>query len=378
MTERSNDTERPPGIWQTLRAAEKAAPRSTRRALVYLALAVDAMLLLYFVLDFKGLQPMELVEAASVVLGATGMACLGSVLLLQHAQQRAAGEGDVAWAETKLPTQIALVLPVAAAAGAAALAGSIGMTLVRAALGSPEHFIIAGFMTVYLGVIGRIIFGSTRSLYLYGQRQAAAAERARAELAEARMTALQAQMNPHFLFNTLNTVASLVRRDARAAETTVEDLAHVMRRTLDRSARPLSTVADEIDYVRAWLAIEQQRMGDRLAVAWQVDPMLVNRSMPTMTLQPIIENALKHGVGAKLEGGTIQITVMEAADGLRVIVEDDGPGFVQRHREGTGLGNLRERLRTQYGKAAQLRIEHPARGARVVVDLPPTLTLAGR
>ena len=465
----------PPGAWETIRTAIASAPRATRRTLAALWGAGAVMVAVQFTFDFGGFYlPLEVAEAIGVTLGALGMGSLGSVLVLQTAQQRAAGEARAVWAETKTPTQIVLVLPLAAAAGGAALAAAIGITVVRALLGSPEHYVIAAFMAAYLVVVGRIIFGATRSLYVYGRRQSAAAERARAEVAEARMQALQAQMNPHFLFNTLNTVASLVRRDptsaeqtvehlssvlrrtldrssrrmstvadevdyvraylvvvgriifgatralyvygrrqsaaaerARAevaearmqalqaqmnphflfntlntvaslvrrdptsAERTVEHLSSVLRRTLDRSSRPMSTVADEVDYVRAYFAIEQQRFGNRLQVEWHVDSWARSRTLPTMTLQPLVENAVKHGIGNRLDGGAIRIAISEVGEGLRIIVEDDGPGFASPHRDGTGLGNLRQRLQTQYAGVASLRIEHPPMGARVVVDLPP-------
>jgi len=362
----------PPGAWETIRTAIASAPRATRRTLAALWGAGAVMVAVQFTFDFGGFYlPLEVAEAIGVTLGALGMGSLGSVLVLQTAQQRAAGEARAVWAETKTPTQIVLVLPLVAAAGGAALAAAIGITVVRALLGSPEHYVIAAFMAAYLVVVGRIIFGATRSLYVYGRRQSAAAERARAEVAEARMQALQAQMNPHFLFNTLNTVASLVRRDPTSAERTVEHLSSVLRRTLDRSSRPMSTVADEVDYVRAYFAIEQQRFGNRLQVEWHVDSWARSRTLPTMTLQPLVENAVKHGIGNRLDGGAIRIAISEVGDGLRIIVEDDGPGFASPHRDGTGLGNLRQRLQTQYAGVASLRIEHPPMGARVVVDLPP-------
>ena len=377
MTARSKPT-RPPGAWETIRTAIASAPRTTRRALLGIWGAGVVMIGVQFAFDFGGFHlPLEVAEAIGVTLGALAMGGLGSVMMLQGAQQRAAGEARAVWAETKTPTQIVLVLPLAAAAGGAGLAAAIGITVVRALLGSPEHYAIAAFMAAYLVAVGRIIFGATRTLYVYGRRQAAAVERARAELAEARVQALQAQMNPHFLFNTLNTVASLVRRDPTSAERTVEHLSSVLRRTLDRSTRPMSTVADEIDYVRAYLAIEQQRFGDRLQVEWRVDSWTRSRTIPTMTLQPLVENALKHGISGRLDGGAIRIAITEVGGGLRLIVEDDGPGFASPYRDGTGLGNLRQRLEAQYGSTASLRVEHPPVGARVVLDLPPAPLLAG-
>ena len=177
-------------------------------------------------------------------------------------------------------------------------------------------------------------------------------------------------MNPHFLFNALNTIASLVRTDARAAEATTENLAAILRRTLDRSRSTVSTVEDEADYLRAYLAIEQERYGDRLSVEWRIDPGALPLRIPPMTLQPLAENALKHGIGGRLEGGRMRIVAARADGRLRLEVEDDGAGFAADAADGTGLGNLRARLATLYGDRASLTVTRLPRGARVTVELP--------
>src|SRR5690606_32119159 len=156
------------------------------------------------VFDFEGFGvPLEVIEAAGVVLASLGMAILATVLLLQAAQQREMGVARSAFAETRVPTQVVLVLPLDAAVGAVTVAIAMGMIATRALLGSPEHFVAVAFMAIYLGIVSRIIFGASRTLYEYGRRQAAAAERARGETVQATMAALQAQTSPHFLFNTL-------------------------------------------------------------------------------------------------------------------------------------------------------------------------------
>jgi two-component sensor histidine kinase len=222
---------------------------------------------------------------------------------------------------------------------------------------------------VFIPVAGKMVTGTTRFLYQHAAEQAEAAAKAQSEAAEAQLAALQAQMNPHFLFNALNTVASLVRTDARAAESTVENLASVLRRTLDRSRRTLSTVEDEVDYVRAYLAVEQERHGQRLVVQWAIDPRTLPLALPTMTLQPLVENALKHAMGARLEGGHIRISSVLRERVLTLAVADDGGGFARGYREGTGLANLRARLMTIYDDRARLTIESTISGATVRVEI---------
>jgi two-component system LytT family sensor kinase len=274
------------------------------------------------------------------------------------------------------------------------MAGGLGVF--AAILDRPlSRAMVAGMAIWFFFWTTSMIAVTTRFLYGHAREQAEAAERARGEATESQLAALQAQMNPHFLFNTLNTVASLVRTDAAAAEATVENLAVVLRRTLDRSRRVVSTVDDEIDHLAAYISVAKQRFEDRLQVQWSVDPSARDVLLPTMTLQPLVENALKHGIGARLEGGALHIGVQleegprsaaeastptgdghdgfaSGAGGQRLILEvaDDGPGFPRKHREGTGLSNLRARLVTLYGEAAELVIDRGAPGSRVVVSVP--------
>jgi sensor histidine kinase YesM len=236
-----------------------------------------------------------------------------------------------------------------------------------------REWYLAGGLTSMIAVLlysARLTADSTRFLYRYAREQAEAAQHAQAEAADARLHALQAQMNPHFLFNALNTIASLVRTDVRAAEATTENLAAILRRTLDRSRSTISTVEDEADYLRAYLAIEQERYGDRLSVDWRIDPAALPLRIPPMTLQPLAENSLKHGIGGRLEGGRMRISAVRADGRLRLEVEDDGAGFAADAADGTGLGNLRARLATLYGDRASLTVDRLPRGARVTVELP--------
>ena len=234
----------------------------------------------------------------------------------------------------------------------------------------PIFVIVIALFGTYLVLAIRTVSHTARFLYEYAQTQAEEAAIAQAEATEAQLAALQAQVNPHFLFNALNTVASLVRTDGKAAESTVEHLSDVLRRTLDRSRRTLGTVREEIEYLKSYLAIEQARWGDRLTVDWAIDPEALGAPLPPMTLQPLVENALKHGIGNRLAGGRIHIGATRGNGKLSLVVADDGVGFAHRYEERTGLGNLRSRLRTLYGEDSALRVEQNGAGATVVVEIP--------
>lgn len=282
------------------------------------------------------------------------------------------GEWSTRWRWRLLPSrmnEMLLALPVLSQVSA--VLATVGAAVLVPIVWREWYFVFALVpMVVVVFYSVRVTADSTRFLYAHAREQAAAAERAQAEAADARLAALQAQMNPHFLFNALNTIASLVRTDARAAEATTENLAAILRRTLDRSRSTLSTVEDEADYLRAYLSIEQARFGDRLSVEWQIDPAALPVRIPPMTLQPLAENALRHGIGGRLEGGRVRIAARRMDGVLRLEVEDDGAGFVRGAREGTGLGNLRARLATLYGDRASLDIEPLPRGTLATVQLP--------
>ena len=306
---------------------------------------------------------------AGLLGGASGV-LLGSTAMLFNATQGDGCKRRFNWglAPRKMNSML-LALPVLAF-GSGALGAAATAVMVPYAIREPLILLgVAG--TLYAtAAAGKMAADATRYLYTYGREQADAAERARAEASDAQLAALQAQVNPHFLFNALNTIAALVRTDPRAAETTTENLARILRRTLDRTHRSNCTVDDEIDYLRAWLAVERERYGERLRVDFDVDVAAAELKIPTMTLQPLVENSLKHGIAGKLEGGRVAVRARRENGRLHLEVEDDGAGFPRDPREGTGLTNLRSRLETIYGAAAELRVERPAAGARVVIELP--------
>jgi len=198
-------------------------------------------------------------------------------------------------------------------------------------------------------------------------------------LLQSRMEALQSQINPHFLFNTLNSVSSLVRRNPDSAREMIVKLSNILRRLL-RKGEALAPLREEIEFLDDYLDIEVVRFGrDKLTVHKELDVASLDHLVPSMILQPLVENALKHGLADKLEGGNIYLR-SRASDGRIVIeVEDDGVGMPvsgESSSSGTGIGmaNVSERLQVVYGDAAEITIEsQPGHGTLVRLTLPVLL-----
>jgi hypothetical protein len=188
---------------------------------------------------------------------------------------------------------------------------------------------------------------------------------------DAQLRALQAQIEPHFLFNTLANVVSLIDAQPPAARQMLERLIDLLRGSLSASRAQHATLGQELDLVRAYLDIQAIRMGPRLAV--EVDAAADVRVLPVppLLLQPLVENAIAHGLEPKIEGGRIRVTAALRDGGLELVVEDNGVGFGALTRGGgVGLPNLRARLATQYDGQAHLAIEDARPGTRVRLQLP--------
>jgi two-component system, LytTR family, sensor kinase len=189
-------------------------------------------------------------------------------------------------------------------------------------------------------------------------------------LAEARLSMLRAQLQPHFLFNTMNTISSLMYKDVAGADRVLQRLAGFLRLTLETASAKEVRLETEMEYTSRYLDIEETRFSDRLAVERQIAPGVLDAMVPTLILQPFVENAIRHGVGARAEGGRIWIRAERAGALLRVEVEDDGEA-PQEVREGVGLGNARSRLAAMYGERARLEAGAGAAGGfRVTMELP--------
>ena len=200
--------------------------------------------------------------------------------------------------------------------------------------------------------------------------------RLREEAARAELGALQARINPHFFFNTLNTISSLLEEDARTAEELLETFADLFRYAFDAADATPVPLRDEIAFTRGYLRIEQARFGDRLRVGWHVEPDSLAVRMPGLLLQPLVENAVGHGLAPRVGGGRIDVSTALDGGRLRIDVVDDGVGLSRDGegliRDGHGLGNIARRLEASYGRRAALTLSAGpgGAGARARLTLP--------
>jgi sensor histidine kinase YesM len=196
-------------------------------------------------------------------------------------------------------------------------------------------------------------------------------ERLRAQIAEQRLVALTGQLHPHFLFNTLQGISTLIHRDPNAADEMLGKLSDLLRDVLRHRDQPLVALGDELGYTRTYLEIARMRFADRLDFTIDVSPGLDDAGVPLFILQPLIENALGHGIGPSALGGHVTVRARQEGNRLCLEVEDNGVGLAGAPRERIGLGNTRERLQALFSSDQNLLLE-PAkgRGAVVRVDIP--------
>jgi two-component system LytT family sensor kinase len=189
--------------------------------------------------------------------------------------------------------------------------------------------------------------------------------------AQAELKALRAQINPHFLFNSLNTIADLIVTDPTKAETMTVLLARIFRHVLMQGDVQLTRVAEEIEFLRTYLFIEEVRFGDRLSVTIDVDPAVADEPIPSLILQPVVENAIKHGLAPKIGAGHLSISARRQGEFVQLEVEDDGVGAPAVKPGGLGLKIITERLKTLYHERATLHFESAdSAGARVTILIP--------
>jgi len=277
------------------------------------------------------------------------------------------------------------------------------------ALYGPEHAAAtAEQQLVWLGVLGVLVYGAlvlgfggvlharqARDAALQAERAQAAlalaAAQSEAALVKAELAAISGKLNPHFLFNTLNSLRLLIVKDPRAAEQSLLCFSRMMRYVLDtqRGANDRVRLGDELDFVRDYLALEALRLGPRLRVNWAIDPATLDAAVPPLTLQPLVENSINHGISPRVQGGTVHIESRHEpqppgrATALALRVSDDGEGCVwppalappppptagrPRRQGGVGLGALLRRFELDYDGQARLKVRS-APGAGFCVDI---------
>ena len=180
-------------------------------------------------------------------------------------------------------------------------------------------------------------------------------------LQKAQLETLRGQLNPHFLFNALHSMAELVHADPKLAERLIVRLGELLRQVLESSARPEVSLREELDFIRGYVDIEQMRLGERLRVEWDIEPAALEVRVPSLILQPLVENAIQHGIAATAGPGTLTLRAQRADGFLRLEVRDNGPGLASAapgRPQGIGLANTRARLQRLYGdkQSFELRV----------------------
>jgi signal transduction histidine kinase len=274
-------------------------------------------------------------------------------------------------------------------------AGALAMCVAWAAMGTALRLAIfprAADLTVYkvwLGFVSWVfttlpfgvgvyfaLVGIQHSFFYFAQARERETQAARlaAQLSEARLGALRMQLNPHFLFNSLNAITVLVR-DGNTADASrmLELLSGVLRQVLQTDRGHETSLAEELDFLERYLAIEQVRFSDRLRPRIAIDSSIARAAVPRFLLQPLVENALRHGIARRGDAGVVEIAGRREGETLVLTVRDDGPGW-EASREsagGVGLSNTRERLEALYGERASLEVANAEGGGAIAtVRLP--------
>src|SRR5687768_16727315 len=195
-------------------------------------------------------------------------------------------------------------------------------------------------------------------------------------LVQAKLQSLKTQLHPHFLFNTLNAIAELIHGDAGRAERTLTQLSDLLRTALNRGEADEVSLKEELDFLRNYVEIQQTLLQERLTVRWQIDDDTLDACVPAMLLQPLVENAIQHGIGPIATGGTLEISTRRDGDQMHIVVQDDGRGLGKdvsagRGKPGIGLANTRMRLSHMYGGAHRFSLDpRPGGGVTATITMP--------
>lgn len=242
----------------------------------------------------------------------------------------------------------------------------IAVELVRIPLGTLlyDGFVLLAWSLLYYGI----------NDWAELEKQRERASKAEAMAHAARLRALQSQLEPHFLFNTLNAISTLVAEGNNSAATRmIARLSDFLRLTLDTAETPEISVTQELEFIRRYLEIEQVRFGDRLRVTIDAQPEAARGLVPALILQPLVENAVKHGVLSREQGGSVAITIAQNDGALHLCVADDGPGLSKaaHGQHGVGLSNTAARLKELYGDKSHFSIaSSPGGGVTAKIEIP--------
>jgi two-component system LytT family sensor kinase len=231
--------------------------------------------------------------------------------------------------------------------------------------------LVGGFLNVPF-VYFVILLGAAAMKHAQArQQEEIEAGRLARQLSEARLALLQRQLHPHFLFNALQAISTLLHRDPVTADKLLVRLSSLLRAMLEDASGQTLSLRTELELTRKYLDIEQARFEDRLRVEWSVDESLLDVQVPSLIVLPIVDNAIRHGLSAKVGPGRLRIGAGSEGSFLVLTVEDDGLGAAVPLRPGLGIGNTRERLSALYGEQATLRIEtSPREGFRARIRIP--------
>jgi len=263
------------------------------------------------------------------------------------------------------------------------LVHAAGMVGVRALLwGPPSLGWLTAFQRLHLTNLDWLLMtyttvaGFTYAMGYYREVQARTVQEAQLQtrLIEARLKTLQAELHPHFLFNTLHAISTLVHTNPDAADRMISRLSDLLRLTFDRSGAPRIPLQEELEFLQKYLEIEQTRFQDRLTVQFEIDPATLDADVPRLILQPIVENAIKHGVSPRSGPGFVKISSRIDGDRVWLEVRDNGVGLSgsarSQFRSGVGLSNTRDRLECLYGEAQTLEFSEGDGGLTVRIALP--------
>ncbi|MCX5812410.1 MAG: histidine kinase [Proteobacteria bacterium] len=268
-------------------------------------------------------------------------------------------------------------------------AGVIGGNIIGSQAGP---FILRHFFSINIDVLQEghhlktvvmaLVFGGAATYFFYSRAQlksvSEAAEKERFNrltsekaVLEGNLRLLQAQIEPHFLFNTLSNVLSLIDTEPVKGKSMLMDLISYLRTSLSRTLPETTTLGQEIAMIKAYLNIQQIRMGERLSFTIDIPDTIREHPFPPMLLQPLVENAIKHGLEPSIDGGEILIKAIEVNNLIRVAVLDTGSGFSSENKTGVGIRNVRERIKLLYGEKGRFIIEeNRPNGVRAIIEVP--------